>query len=80
VPGLPRAQEERNLDPRLVVVERLGVLDGADSQADPSCGTAALPKGGDELVDEVGTVEVNGERLHGIDYRQPRIGSGNPIG
>jgi hypothetical protein len=80
VSSLPRAQEERNLDPCFPLVERGRVLDGAGEEPDPPRGTAASPEGGDELVDEVGSVHVDGERLHGIDYRHPGSASYDPIG
>jgi hypothetical protein len=80
VSSLPRAQEERNLDPRFPLVERGRMLDGTGEEPDPPRGTAAPPEGDDKLVDEVGLVHVDGERLHEIDYRHPVSASYDPIG
>jgi hypothetical protein len=80
VSSLPRAQEERNLDPCFPLVERGRVLDGAGEKSDPPRRATAPSEGDDELFDEVGSVHVDGERLHGIDYRQPAPVTYEPIG
>ena len=80
MPRLPRADEEADLDPGLLLVPCLGVLDGTRAQPDPARKATAAPERGDEVVDEIGTVQVHGERSHSHDYRAVALGTADPIG
>lgn len=71
MPRLPGAEEEHDLEPRLVLARGGHVLDRAGAKPGSACGAAALVERLDEVVDEVGPLEVDGQRRHGADLGRP---------
>jgi hypothetical protein len=66
VPRLPGPQEERDLDPRFGLVVRLRVLYRTGAKPDPSRTAAAVAERRDQVVNEVGPIEVNRQGPHYI--------------